>query len=187
IDDEYMFGSAFLVAPVTQFRATSRSVYLPAGADWYDFATGAYLRGGQAITAAAPLATMPTYVRAGAIVPTGAEVQSTAEQPDGPYVLHVFTGKSGSHTLFEDDGLSEGYRNGQSSQIPLMWNEATKTLTIGARKGSFPGMVAKRAMSVRFHTPGKAVAPDFADNAATAFVYDGREVGVRLTGRPKVH
>jgi alpha-D-xyloside xylohydrolase len=185
IDDQYMFGSAFLVAPVTQFGARSRQVYLPTGADWYDFATGAYLKGGRTITAAAPLATMPLYVRAGSIVPTGAEVQSTAEQPDGPYVLHVFTGKDGAYTLFEDDGLSEGYRKGQSAQVPVTWNEGSKTLTIGARQGSFPGMVAKRAMSVRFHTPGKAVAPDFADNAATTFVYDGRAVSVPLAGRPQ--
>lgn len=185
IDDQYMFGSAFLVAPVTQFGARSRQVYLPAGADWYDFATGAYMKGGRTITAAAPLATMPLYVRAGSIVPTGAEVQSTAEQPEGPYVLHVFTGKDGAYTLFEDDGLSEGYRKGQSAQVPVTWSEATKTLTIGARQGSFPGMVAKRAMSVRFHGPGKAVAPDFADNAATTFVYDGRAVSVPLAGRPQ--
>ncbi|KQM24793.1 MULTISPECIES: glycoside hydrolase family 31 protein [unclassified Sphingomonas] len=185
IDDEYMFGSAFLVAPVTQFGARSRQVYLPAGADWYDFATGAYQKGGRTITAAAPLATMPLYVRAGSIVPTGAAVQSTAEQPDGPYVLHVFTGKDGAYTLFEDDGLSEGYRKGQSAQVPVTWNEATKTLTIGARQGSFPGMVAQRAMSVRFHSPGKAVAPDFADNKATTFVYDGRAVTVPLSGRPQ--
>lgn len=180
IDDEYMFGSAFLVAPVTQFGARSRQVYLPAGADWYDFATGAYLKGGRTITAAAPLSTMPLYVRAGSIVPTGAAVQSTAEQPDGPYVLHVFTGKDGAYTLFEDDGLSEGYRKGQSAQVPVTWNEAAKTLTIGARQGSFPGMVGQRAMSVRFHAPGKAVAPDFADNKATTFVYDGRAVTVPL-------
>ncbi|KAK0348424.1 hypothetical protein LTR94_037337, partial [Friedmanniomyces endolithicus] len=61
VDDEYMFGSAFLVAPVTQYRATSRSVYLPTGADWYDFMTGAYLKGGQTITAAAPMAVLPLY------------------------------------------------------------------------------------------------------------------------------
>ena len=101
-------------------------------------------------------------------------------------MLHVFTGKDGSYTLFEDDGLSEGYRKGQSAQVPVTWSEATKTLTIGARQGSFPGMVAQRAMSVRFHTPGKAVAPDFADNKATTFVYDGRTVSVPLSGRPVV-
>ena len=62
----------------------------------------------------------------------------------------------------------------------MTWNEGTKTLTIGARQGSFPGMVAQRAMSVRFHTSGRAVVPDFADHQATAFVYDGRAVTVPL-------
>ncbi len=186
VDDQYLFGSAFLVAPVTQFKARSRQVYLPAGADWYDFATGAYLKGGRTITAAAPLDRMPLYVRAGSIVPSGPEVQSTAEQPDGAIVLHVFTGKDGSFTMFEDDGLSQNYLKGQSAQIPMTWNEATKTLSVGARQGNFPGMVARRAVSVRFHTPGRAVAPDFADNAATTFVYDGRAVTVPLSGRPQV-
>lgn len=187
IDDQYMFGPAFLAAPVTEFKARSRKVYLPAGTGWYDFATGAYAKGGQTITAAAPRDRMPLYVRAGSIVPTGAEVQSTAEQPDGPIVLHVFTGTDGEFTMYEDDGLTRQYLNDQFAQIPVTWNEAGKTLTIGARQGSFAGMTQKRAVSVRFHTPGRAIAPNFANNAATSFVYDGRAVTLALNGRPKVN
>jgi alpha-D-xyloside xylohydrolase len=185
IDDQYLIGPAFLVAPVTQYRARERSVYLPNGAGWYDFATGGYLPGGQTITAAAPRNRMPLFVRAGAIVPTGPAVQSTAEQPQGPLVLHVFTGADGSFTLYEDDGLSEGYRGGAFAQVPLTWNEAAKTLTIGVRVGSFPGMAKSRAISVRFHTPERASAPDFAENAPTRFLYDGQAMVVPLTGRPR--
>ncbi|WP_082467080.1 TIM-barrel domain-containing protein [Sphingomonas sp. Leaf25] len=180
VDDEYMFGPAFLVAPVTQFRARSRQVYLPAGADWYDFATGAFARGGQSVTAAAPLARMPLYVRAGSIVPTGPDVQYTGEQPNGPLVLHVFTGKDASFELYDDDGKSDGYQQGQSARIPVTWNEAARTLTIGARAGSFPGMAPTRQVSVRFHTPGKAVAPSFAMNPATTLTYTGQPVTVPL-------
>ncbi|MBD8679275.1 glycoside hydrolase family 31 protein [Sphingomonas sp. CFBP 13720] len=180
VDDQYMFGRAFLVAPVTEFKARSRSVYLPAGTGWYDFATGAYTMGGKSITAQAPLARMPLYVRAGSIVPTGPDVQYSSEQLDGPIVLHVFTGKDGVYELYEDDGKTDGYQRGQSSRVAVGWNEATQTLTIGARTGSYPGMAAKRAMSVRFHTPGKAVAPDFAMNPATTFTYTGQAISVPM-------
>ena len=83
--DEYMFGPAFLVAPVTEQGATSRSVYLPAGADWYNYWTNQRLRGGQTIKVDAPIDTLPLFVRAGSIVPLGEPVQSTAETPEaGP-------------------------------------------------------------------------------------------------------
>jgi alpha-D-xyloside xylohydrolase len=179
IDDQYMFGPAFLVAPVTEFKARSRDVYLPAGANWYDFATGAYLKGGQTVKADAPRERMPLFVRAGSIVPTGPEIQWTGEQPDGPIVLHVYTGADGSFSLYEDDGLSPGYKKGEYARVPVTWNEAAGTLTIGARQGSYPAMPGKRAVSVRFHTPGKAVAPDFTENSAISLVYSGKELVVR--------
>ena len=96
VRDEYLFGKAFLVAPVYQYKARTRPVYLPAGADWYDFHTGAKPAGGQTIDAAAPLARMPLYVRAGSIVPVGPEIQYTAEKPGAPITLLVFTGADGS-------------------------------------------------------------------------------------------
>lgn len=179
VDDQYMFGPAFLVAPVTEFKATSRQVYLPAGTGWYDWATGAYLQGGQTLAAAAPREQMPLYVRAGSIVPTGAAVQWTGEQPDGPIVLHVFTGANGSFSLYEDDGLSPGYKQGKFARVPVSWDEASGTLTIGARQGSWDGMPGKRGVSVRFHVPGEAAVPDFSENAAASFVYDGSELKVR--------
>ncbi|MES2441874.1 MAG: TIM-barrel domain-containing protein [Pseudomonadota bacterium] len=179
IDDEYMFGPAFLVAPVTVFEARSRDVYLPAGTGWYDFATGAFSKGGQVVKAAAPRERMPLFVRAGSIVPTGPAIQWTGEQPDGPLVLHVFTGANGSFSLYQDDGLSPGYKDGKFARVPIRWDEATATLTIGAREGSYPDMPGKRAISVRFHTPGKAEAVDFSENAAASYVYEGKEIVVR--------
>ncbi|MBO9567180.1 MAG: DUF5110 domain-containing protein, partial [Niastella sp.] len=135
INDQYMFGPAFLVAPVTEFKARSRKVYLPAGADWYDFNSGAFLTGGQQIEAAAPYARMPLFVRAGSIVPTGPAIQHTGEEPDGPIVLQVFTGADGTYSLYEDDGTSEGYRKGEFARIAIQWNDAARTLTIGKREG----------------------------------------------------
>lgn len=178
LDDEYMFGPAFLVAPVTEFNAREREVYLPAGAGWYDFATGAFVKGGQTIKAAAPRERMPLFVRAGSIVPTGAAIQHVGEQPDGPIVLHVFTGADGSFSLYEDDGVSPGYKQGKFSRVPVKWDEGTGTLTIGSRAGGYEGMPGKRAISVRFYAPGRAVAPDFAESAQS-FVYDGTAITVR--------
>jgi alpha-D-xyloside xylohydrolase len=179
VDDEYMFGPAFLVAPVTEFGARSRQVWLPAGVDWYDFASGAFLKGGQSVKADAPRERMPLFVRAGSIVPTGPAVQWTGEQPDGPIVLHVYTGANGSFSLYEDDGLSPGYKKGKFARVPVRWDEAAGTLTIGAREGEYPGMPGKRAVSVRFHVPGKAEAADFGENAAASYVYEGKEIVVR--------
>ena len=179
VDDEYMFGPAFLVAPVTEFGARSRQVWLPAGADWYDFATGAFAKGGQSVKADAPRERMPLYVRAGSIIPTGPAVQWTGEQPDGPIVLHVYTGANGAFSLYEDDGLSPGYKQGKFARVPIRWDEAAGTLTIGAREGGYSNMPGKRAVSVRFHTPGRAEAADFSENGAASYVYDGKEITVR--------
>jgi alpha-D-xyloside xylohydrolase len=178
INDEYLFGPSFLVAPVSTFKARDRDVYLPAGADWYDFNSGAHYAGGQTIKAAAPYERMPLFVRAGAIVPTGPAVLDTKEQPDGPIVLHVFTGADGSFSLYQDDGVSPAYLQGKFARIPISWNQAAHTLTIGAREGGYEGMPGRRAISVRFYGPDKAVAPDFADSA-TSVVYEGKTVTVR--------
>jgi alpha-D-xyloside xylohydrolase len=178
VDDAYMFGPAFLVAPVTVFNARARDVYLPAGGGWYDFATGAFLKGGQTVKAAAPRERMPLFVRAGSIVPTGAAIQHVGEQPDGPIVLHVFTGEDGMFSLYEDDGVSPGYKQGKFARVPVKWDEATGTLTIGAREGGYDGMPGKRAVSVRFYSPGRAAALDFAESSQS-FVYDGKAITVR--------
>ncbi|SNT02965.1 TIM-barrel domain-containing protein [Sphingopyxis indica] len=179
INDQYMFGSAFLVAPVTEFKARSRKVYLPAGAGWYDFNNGAYYKGGQEIVAEAPYERMPLFVRSGSIVPTGPEIEHTREEPDGPIVLHIFTGADGSFSLYEDDGTSEGYKRGEFVRIPVQWNDARGELTIGKREGGYGGMPFKRAISVRFYDKDSARAIDFAENGETSIVYDGTAVTVR--------
>jgi alpha-D-xyloside xylohydrolase len=179
IADEYLFGREFLVAPVTAFQARSRKVYLPAGADWYDFNDGAYLKGGQTIDAAAPYERMPLFVRAGSIIPTGPEIMNTSEQPDGPIMLHVFTGADGQFSLYGDDGVSEAYARGKYTRVPVRWDQASRTLTIGARAGSYDGMPARRAIAVRFYTPGKAVAPSFDEAGAISLSYEGQPLSVK--------
>jgi alpha-D-xyloside xylohydrolase len=178
IADEYMFGKAFLVAPVYEYGARSRSVYLPKGADWYDFYNGQRLPGGQKVTAAAPITQMPLFVRAGSIVPTGPVTQYVDEKPDAPLTLIVYTGADGAFSLYEDDGVSNGYVRGEYSRIPLSYNDKTGVLTIGARTGSFKGMVDKRTFRVRFITPGQstAAAPE---DFSVEVPYEGAALAVK--------
>jgi alpha-D-xyloside xylohydrolase len=178
VRDEFLFGKALLVAPVYKHKARTRSVYLPSGADWYDFHSGVKTAGGQSIEAAAPLRRMPLYVRAGSIVPVGPEIQYTAEKPGAPITLLVFTGADGTFDLYEDDGVSYGYERGEFARIPLRFDAAKGTLTIGARSGSYPGMSEERVFKVRWIKAG-AKAPSDLDAAADATVeYKGAEITV---------
>ena len=127
IRDEYMFGPAFLVAPVVEQGATSRKVYLPAGCDWYDYWSNTRIRGGQTITAAAPIDTIPLFVRAGSIVPLGATIQS-ASDPQAIVSLQVYPGADTDFTLFSDDATSYSYEKGTSSITELHWDDAKHQL-----------------------------------------------------------
>ncbi len=124
IPDEYMFGPAFLVAPVTEQGATHRKVYLPAGCDWYNYWTNERIKGGQTITANAPIDTIPLFVRAGSIVPLGSPIQST-DQTQAIASVRVYPGADASFTLFSDDGSTYAYEKGVSSITRLDWDEAT--------------------------------------------------------------
>jgi alpha-D-xyloside xylohydrolase len=126
--DEYMFGPAFLVAPVTDQGATSRQVYLPADADWFNYWTNERVKGGQTITVQAPIDTIPLFVRAGSIVPLGAPVESTHEaQPIAR--IRVYTGADASFTLFSDDGKTYAYEKGAGSITRLHWDDAAGKFT----------------------------------------------------------
>ena len=133
--DEYMFGPAFLVAPVTEQGATSRMVYLPAGTDWYNYWTDERLRGGQSVKVDAPIETLPLFVRAGSIVPVGEPVSSTNE-PQKIAKVQVYAGADGDFTLYSDDGKTYAYENGQSSITRLHWDD-------GARRLSYEGAPAE--------------------------------------------
>jgi alpha-glucosidase/alpha-D-xyloside xylohydrolase len=128
IRDEYMFGSAFLVAPVTEQGATSRKVYLPTGCDWYNYWTNARIKGGQTITAEAPIDTIPLFVRAGSIVPLGAPVLST-QQPQAIAAVRVYPGADAEFTLYSDDGVTYSYEKGAGSTTTLHWDDAKHQLT----------------------------------------------------------
>jgi len=123
IPDEYMYGPAFLVAPVTEQGATQRTVYLPAGCDWYNYWTNERLYGGQTILADAPIDTLPLFVKAGSIVPLGSEVDSTQDTQKIASV-RVYSGANGSFSLYDDDGKTYAYEKGAGSITKLTWDDA---------------------------------------------------------------
>jgi len=151
-NDEYLLGRAFLVAPVTAFRARSRNVYLPAGG-WYDFYSGRHVEGGRSIDADAPAERMPLFVRAGSIVPIGQPIEWTRAAEGAPITLLVYRGADGRFTLYNDDGVSQGYTKGKYARIPIEWNDRMGTLTLGARDGSYPGMPQSQRFVVRLISP----------------------------------
>ena len=128
LGDEYMFGPALLVAPVTQQGATSRMVYLPAGTDWFNYWTNQRVHGGQTIQVHAPIDTLPLFVRAGSLLPLGEPIENTGEK-QALAKVRVYPGANGDFTLYEDDGRTYAYENGSSSVTHLHWNDAARKFT----------------------------------------------------------
>ena len=162
--------------------ATRRDVYPPRGG-WYDFWTGVRQEGGRRIDAPAPYESLPVYVRAGAILPFGPELQYTGEKPADPLTVWVYTGADAAFEVYEDDGVSYAYEKGAFSVIPLRWDEARGALTIGARTGSFPGMPAAREIRVVFVTKDAPVGHAPSPTATRTVRYDGSAVVVKAGGR----
>jgi alpha-D-xyloside xylohydrolase len=186
IGDQFLFGPSLLVSPVTTRGAVRRELYLPSEGDgtgaragWYDFWTGVHQPGGRRIDAPAPYESLPLFVRAGSILPMGPELQHTGEKPADPLTLWVYTGQDASFDLYEDDGVSYGYEQGQFATIPLRWDEAKRAFAIGARRGAFPGMLAKRELRIVFVSPGGAVPHSPDPPVARTVTYDGSPIEVR--------
>jgi alpha-D-xyloside xylohydrolase len=181
IGDQYMFGPAFLVSPVTTYQAREREVYLPpTTGGWFDFWTGAHQAGGQTITAPAPYDALPLYLRAGSIVPIGPELQYTDEAAPDPITLYVYGGADGEFALYEDEGLTYDYESGAFTRIPMRWDDATETLTIGACEGFFPGMLTSRTFEVILVTSDQAVGFSFTPVPDQSLAYNGSAVTVQL-------
>ena len=148
IKDQWMFGSALMACPVGEYQKYSREVYLPKQKGWYDFYTGAYHAGGQTIVADAPYDKIPVFIPEGAILPIGPEMQWSDEKKPELIDLYVYAGKDGSYTLYEDEGTNYNYEKGKYAVIDFKYNDARKQVTIGARKGSFDGMLQKRRFNI---------------------------------------
>ena len=175
--DQFMYGPAFLVNPVTEPGATERHTYFPR-AKWYDFWTGSVVEGGKFADVAATLDRMPLYVRAGSIVPMGPEEEYSNQKPDNPIELRIYPGADADFTLYEDEGDTYNYEKGKYATIPIHWNDATHTVTLGARKGSFPGMIEKRTFNVVVVGENHGVGVEAVSAPDKAFEYTGQEASV---------
>jgi alpha-D-xyloside xylohydrolase len=176
--DQFLYGPSILVNPVTEPGATTRHLYLP-DAPWFDFWSGKRLEGGKSIDAPVTLERIPLYVRAGAILPIGPDVEYAAEKPADPLDLRVYRGANGSFTLYEDENDTYDYEKGIYATIPIRWDEAAKTLTIGERSGSFPGMLANRTFRVVFVDENHGVGLGSTSQADRVVQYTGKSVEVR--------
>jgi alpha-D-xyloside xylohydrolase len=132
LTDEYMFGPAFLAAPVLDQGTTSRRVYLPAGTDWYDWWTNKRYSGGQWVDAAAPIERIPLFVRAGSIVPLGAAIQNTSER-QALTEIRVYPGANASFTLYDDDGVTNAYKSGGGRSATLRWDDSSGHFTANGK------------------------------------------------------
>jgi alpha-D-xyloside xylohydrolase len=157
IPDQYMFGPAFMVNPVTEQlytsadadkKAKARQVYLPAATKWYNFWTGEVLDGGQTISAAAPIEILPLYVKAGSIIPMGPHMEYATEKPASNIELRIYPGANGTFKLYEDENENYNYEKGAFATISFNWDDKAHKLTISDTKGHFKGMLKSRTFNI---------------------------------------
>lgn len=196
ISNEYLFGSAFLVAPVTKPFYTSKTkdqtkvnfsevqnwpVYLPKGADWYNFWTGKKVVGGKKLYCKAPIDEIPLYVKSGSIIPMGPVMQWATQKPDSVLEIRVYPGANGSFTLYEDENDNYDYERGMYSTIHFEWNDKNKRLTIARRKGSFPGMLQNRIFRIMVVNETSGVSINEASESRSKTVkYTGKEIEIHF-------
>ena len=180
IGDQWMFGPSLMACPVGYYQARSREVYFPSQTGWYDFYTGKHIAGGQRISVDAPYERIPVFVREGAIIPFGPEMQWSDEKQPELIQLYVYAGRDGQFQLYEDEGTNYNYEKGQYATIDIRYDDKTRTLTLGQRKGSFKGMLQKRRFNVVL-VSGQNARPLNLENPDGRLVeYVGKEVKVKL-------
>ena len=179
VDDELLLGDFILAKPVTHWMEHGpfgqkteqpdwhEQVYLPAGMDWYAWEDGMLIHGGQTVTAAASLDTVPMFVRAGAILPLGPVQQHVGEIANPDITLTVYPGADGDFILYDDAGDGYGYEQGECARIALHWDDATHTLSCSARKGSYPGMAQTRRFLLRLAGRETSVMIDYTGHSLT--------------------
>ena len=192
VSDQYMFGPAFLVNPVTspmyygpgcsQLHGVkkSRTVYLPDGIDWVDFWTGKMIKGGRMIKAAAPLGIMPLFVKAGSIIPMGPVTQHTGEKPNAAIELRVYPGADGAFILYEDEGDGYNYETGAYAIIAIRWIDSARQLVVEDRQGEFDGMAAQKVFRIVLVSAGHGAGLEEAE-ASRDIDYSGKRMVVCLS------
>ncbi len=192
INGQFMFGRSILVAPVTEAMYVdktkkedfstikTKTVYLPAGTEWMDFWTGERLKGGQTVEREAPIDIMPLYVKAGSVLPIGPDVQYAEEKKWDALEIRVYAGANGEFLLYEDENDNYNYEKGLYSTILFSWDEATRMLTIGERKGEFPGMLKKRKFKLVLVDKNHGVGDKLSVKVNKTVNYTGKSIRIKL-------
>ncbi|MBN1145219.1 MAG: DUF5110 domain-containing protein [Bacteroidales bacterium] len=199
MNNEYLFGKSMLVCPVTTplySKTTVRGsdtlrvedfstikkqdVYLPKGVDWIDFWTGEKKPGGQVVSKDVPVEVIPLYVKAGSVIPVGPRVQYATEKKWDNLEVRIYVGADGKFTLYEDENDNYNYEKGVYSTITFTWNDKSKTLTIGDRQGSFPGMLSERKFSIVLVSGNKGIGMEVTEAFDRTIIYKGKKLVTKL-------
>ncbi len=180
IGDQWMLGPALMACPVGYYKARNRSVYFPRQCGWYNLYTNEYIEGGQRLIVDAPYEQIPVFVRAGAIIPFGPKMQWSDEKAADLINLYVYAGQDGVFQLYEDEGTNYNYEKGLFSTIDIHYDDATHSVTIGARKGQFSGMLKTRRFNIVLITPDAPQNLNLENPSGQLVEYKGKEVTVEL-------
>ena len=180
IGNQWMFGPALMACPVGYYKARNRSVYFPEQCDWYDLYTGEHIEGGQSLVVDAPYERIPVFVREGAIIPFGPQMEWSDEKPAELINLYVYAGQDGTFQLYEDEGTNYNYEKGKYATIDIRYDDSTRTVSFGKRQGSFPGMLKNRRFNIVLITPDQARPLDLESPQGTMVEYSGKPVSVKL-------
>ncbi len=177
---QFMFGPSFMINPVYAYKARQREVYFPEGNLWYDFFSGKIAsEGGETKTADAPYGNIPVYVRGGSVIPFGQKAEYAGHKANDVMRIYVYGGADGDFTLYEDEGVNYGYEAGRFSKILFSYDDSAKELSIAAREGEYPGMLAERKFVI---VPVDKDNPQKYDPEATGIevIYNGTAQKVAL-------
>ncbi|MBR0049210.1 MAG: DUF5110 domain-containing protein [Prevotella sp.] len=180
IGNQWMFGPALMACPVGYYKARNRQVYFPRQCGWYNLYTGEFTNGGQRLVVDAPYEQIPVFVREGAIIPFGPEMQWSDEKPAELINLYVYAGHDGEFQLYEDEGTNYNYEKGKYATIDISYDDASRTVSFSARKGNFPGMLKQRRFNVVLVTRDNAKPLNLDNPEGTMVSYNGKAVSVKL-------
>ena len=192
IDNQWMLGPALMACPVGYYKARNRSVYFPKQCGWYDLYTGEKViengklkienrkLSNRQLIVDAPYERIPVFVREGAIIPFGPQMEWSDEKQAEFINLYVYAGQNGTFQLYEDEGTNYNYEQGKYATIDISYDDASRTVSFSARKGQFPGMLKQRRFNIVLISKD-APQPLNLDNPAGKMVqYQGKAVSVTL-------
>jgi len=176
---QYMFGKAFLVAPITGPNVSAWDVYLPKSAGWFDFWTGKRFNGGQTLKTDAPLDKIPLFIKAGSIIPMGKMIQYAGEKTADTLEIRVYKGADAKFELYEDEGDNYNYEKGKYTLISFKWDEKRQSITISARQGNYTGCLTKRIFNIVLVNENKGYGI-YAGSTGKKVSYAGTKIELKL-------